>query len=495
MSNTALSTNKVTRRQILRDGAYSALAGGLAGSLWLSGCGHRNRRRKKPNVVLIVLDTARADRFSYLGCDRATTPYIDTLASEGAVYTQAFATTFWTLPTHASIFTGLYPSQAGATSETLQLPDSNITIAEMLQQHGYNTISFSCNAWISKERGFAKGFDAFGEMWRPTIQTIKAGDFATPETVATDKITAWLSSTGKQKPFFLFANLNSAHLPYDPPKPFLDRFLRHDYDTPDIDRIIEINGIWRHLTGNMKLSDTDFDIMNDLYDGVVAVGDYCVEKIIESLKRLDLLDDTLVIIMSDHGENLGEHGMIDHMFCMHDTTLHIPLILRYPGRFASGSRNDDLVSQIDIAPTILEVCNIPAGSTLLDPEQMSLASQDREIRKFVFAENERPVSGLKLVKRMDPDYDTSEIDCQMRVIRTRQDKLIWSVDVDKELYNMSADPGELINIAADDPARVKKLHKILKVWMQEIAQPGEIPTFISNDKESMEILRTLGYVE
>ena len=493
--NTAISTEKMNRREILTYGAYSALAGGLSGSLWLSGCANRHRNKKRPNVALIVLDTARTDRFSYLGSQRPTTPYIDTIAAAAAVYEKAYATTFWTLPTHASIFTGLYPSQAGATSETLHLPDSNVTITEMLRQSGYVAVAFSCNVWVSKERGFAKGFDQFNEMWRQAVHSVKPGDPDMTELITTDKITSWLTTAGKNEPFFLFVNLNSAHLPYEPPKPFLDRLLRNDYDKRDIARISRIHGIWAYLTGKIKLTKTDFEIMNDLYDSEIAVADYCVEQIIETLKKIDALDNTLVIITSDHGENLGEHGMIDHLFSMYDTTIHIPLIIRYPDRFPSAVRNDDLISQVDIAPTILDVCNIQNRSNLLLPDRMSLAAKDREIRKYVFAENDRPVSGIKLVRRMDPDFDVSGIDCRMRMLRTRRDKMIWSIGVNKELYNMDSDPHELINIADNNPDRSNRLHQILKVWMQEIGRLGETPTFISKDKESIEKLRALGYIE
>ena len=121
----------LTRREVLKRGLYGGLAAGLSPSLWLSGCGKQWRGRR-PNVLLIVLDTARADRFSCVGYERKTSAHIDKLALEGAVYESAYATNFWTLPSHASLFTGLYPTQAGATSETLQLPLSNTTLAEMM---------------------------------------------------------------------------------------------------------------------------------------------------------------------------------------------------------------------------------------------------------------------------------------------------------------------------------------------------------------------------
>lgn len=132
------SVRALSRRDILKYGLYGGLAVGLSPGLWLGGCGDK-RGEKRPNVILIVLDTARADRFSCLGYERKTSPNIDGLASQGIVYERAYTTNFWTLPSHASLFTGLYPSQAGATSETLQLPLTNTTLAEMLKEASYDT--------------------------------------------------------------------------------------------------------------------------------------------------------------------------------------------------------------------------------------------------------------------------------------------------------------------------------------------------------------------
>ena len=486
----------LSRREILKYGLYGGLAAGLSPSLWLSGCGKQWRGRR-PNVLLIVLDTARADRFSCVGYERKTSAHIDKLALEGAIYESAYATNFWTLPSHASLFTGLYPTQAGATSETLQLPLSNTTLAEMMKQAGYGTAAFVCNTWVSAERGFAKGFDEFHEMWRPANQSQVAPQPGWPERATLRKVLGWLDQQkAAGNPFFVFINLNCIHLPYRPPEPFLTHFVGNKgYNNKEVNRIAEITSMWAHLAGEVKLSERDFRIMSDLYDGEVAFADQCVGQIVERLRDSGVLDDVVVIVTSDHGENLGEHGRIDHNLSMYETTLHVPLVIRYPRRLKEGTRIDDLVSLVDIAPTILDLCGVQDGMEKLKPSETSLARDDRPHRAFVVAGNERPLTGIALMKDRYPSFDTSTIDYRMRAIRTDPYKLIWSIGGGMELFDLQTDPGELHDLADTRVQARDKLHKMLTNWMDQIPSAGDITLLESRDKESLEILRSLGYVE
>ena len=192
-------------------------------------------KHKRPNVLLIVLDTTRADHLSCYGHDRKTSPYIDRLGSEGVIFDHAYAAACWTLPSHASLLTGLEPLEAGATSETLHLPESNKTIAEILNEAGYDTAAFICNSWVSKERGFGQGFDDYHEMWRASNNKHIIVSLSKSEVATTEKVKEWLNHrTDKQNPFFAFINLNGVHLPYQPPEPYRSDFLRDDYDKADI---------------------------------------------------------------------------------------------------------------------------------------------------------------------------------------------------------------------------------------------------------------------
>jgi len=487
------SANKITRRKVLQYGVSGAITGGLSAAMSLGGCSFKWGKKRKPNVLLIIIDTCRADRFSCLGYNRKTTPYIDSLASEGVIYKKAYSTCFWTLPSHASLFTGLYPRQAGATSETNYLPGPQPTLAKLLRVNGYDTAAFSCNSWVSKGRGFGRGFDQFHEIWRPENRIKIRNGYKKAELFAAEKISEWISRQN-QTPFFLFVNLNCAHMPYNPVEPFRPRFLSSQYNREKILRASEICGMWAYLGGSIKLDKDDLNIMNDLYDGEIATADHCVKTIVESLKSNEMLDDTIVIVTSDHGENIGEHGMIDHLLSMYDTTLHIPLIIRYPGRLQAGSKNDDLVSLVDIAPTILDLCSIETNLSSLVTRDLSLANKSRHIRKCIFAENEHPTNGIKIMKSKHPRFDVSTIDCRMRAIRTKQHKFIWSIGKNKQLHDFKVDPDEMLNIINSEPSVTSKLERTLSAWMKQTASVGNIMPLESHDKESLDILRSLGYI-
>lgn len=483
----------VSRRKILRQGLYGGIAATLAPGLWLSGCS-RFSSGKKPNVLLIVLDTARADRFSFMGYDKKTSPNIDALASDATVFERSYSTCCWTLPSHASLFTGLHPRQAGATSETLMLAQSNTTLAEMLAKNGYDTSAFVCNSWVSKERGFGKGFSDYFEMWRPENKTVIGSQDRSLEEAALRQGVKWIEGRDKSNPFFMFFNLNGTHMPYRPPEPFLSKFAgNRGYNNEEVNRAAGIMSWWGHLAGEVKLSQRDFAIMSDLYDAEVGFADQLVGQIIDKMRTLGVLDDTLVIITSDHGENLGDHGMIDHMLSMYETTLHIPLLIRYPERFGSKIRQNQLVSNIDIFPTIADVCNIKNNEVRV--EKLSLANDDREGHKFIIASNERPLTGIALMKGRYPEFDTTKIDHKMRAIRTEQYKLIWDSSPRSEFYDLSEDKQELNDLSAVRIRDKKKLITILDNWDRHFAGGDETKMFESKDEQTLKILRSLGYVE
>lgn len=452
-------------------------------------------RQSQPNVVLIVLDTARADHFSHLGYPRNTSPYIDSLGTEGAVFEHAYAPACWTLPSHASLFTGLEPLEAGATSERLFLSESNITIAEILSEAGYDTAAFVCNSWVSKERGFAQGFEEFYEMWRSTYTKQVQAKVSKNEVATTEKIKNWLGDRAqKNEPFFAFVNLNCVHLPYRPPEPYLSDFLSSDYDKADITRISNIMSMWKHLAGEMVLTEHDYAIMRDLYDGEIAFADHCVKQMIERLRSLKLLDDTIVIITSDHGESLGEHGRIDHTLNMYETTLHVPLVIRYPKHFQAGRRVKKLVSLVDITPTLIDLCGAEYQLNTKG-EIRSLHREDMVNRPFVVATNERPLTGIAVMEKNFPDFDISTIDYRLGAIRAKDYKFLSNIGGSVELYDMNMDPHETNDISNTKPDIKNKLHHLLNSWRENLVSADDSSIFESQDQESLELLRSLGYIE
>ncbi len=488
---------KISRRNFLVKSTAASLCGSLASSLWLNGCS-RFGKAKKPNVLLIVLDTARADKFGFMGYNRPTSPFIDSIASQGAVYKNAFAPCFWTLPSHASIFTGLYPCQAGATSETNMLPPGNITQAELLKDAGYRTVGASCNSWVSIERGFSSGFMDYFEIWRNIFKE-QYGKPAPLETVATEKMKSWLMARqGDSAPFFMFVNLNAPHLPYTPPNPFLTDFAKHYTGLEQLNRLASIKGMWEFLAGKIQLSENDYQVLHSLYDGEIAYADNCVKEIITALRETGDYENTMIIITSDHGENIGEHGLIDHLLSMYDTTLHVPLVIKYPADIPAppSQHISGMVSLIDIFPTVARICGckIPGHTDTLI-KRKSLVSPDTPPSEYIYAENDRPLNGIGLMKSRYPEFDVSSIDYSMRAIRDRTGKFIWKVNRDKEFYDLAADPHELKNIYTDQLGASKYLFNRLRLQVSKLPAPKTGRLFQSTDEESLEQLRSLGYIK
>ena len=461
--------------------------------LLLSGCAHAPR----PNVVLIVLDTLRGDRLSCMGYDRPTTPHIDAIAAQGALFTHAFSTCFWTLPSHASLFTGLHPLQAGATSETLHLPEGDNTLAEILGGAGYRTAGFVCNSWVSAERGFGQGFQEYIEMWRRENQVDVDSTANSMETLTVDKMERWIAAAAKDgKPFFLFANLNGVHLPYRPAPEYVEKFVANRGH--DMQRVVELSHItsgWSHLVGETPLSEEDYRILNDLYDGEVAWADDLVGRIAAALDAAGIADNTIFVIMSDHGEHLGEHDKIDHMSTMYDPALHIPLVIRYPRAFKPGTRNDTMVSIVDVAPTLIHLCGAADRAPQLHVGITSLANPARAPETFILAGNERPLTGIQLLKSRYPGYDYNAIDYRLRCIRSRDSKLIWNENRPAELYNLAQDPGETNNLAESHADTQRDLMGLLTRSFDKMGKSKEYFMFESTDREALERLRSLGYIK
>ena len=455
-------------------------------ALWAFACGiPPEPLSTRPDVLLIVLDTTRADALSCYGHPQATTPRIDRLAATGTRFEWAYSTSFWTLPAHASLFTGLTPSAAGATSETNHLPPANRTLAERLGEAGYRTGAVVRNGWLSRERGFAQGFDDFDEAWRT-----EPGRGVEAESAAVDRAVEWIEAAGREEqPFFLFLNLNIAHLPYDPGEDLRARFLERPWPLARVRRLMEIVGGWDQLAGPQPLDGDDLEILSQLYAAEVSIADAFVGRLLDALEAGGTLDRTLVIVTSDHGEHLGEHGLIDHVLSFYEPAVRIPLILRHPTSFAGGEVRHDLASLVDIAPTIAELAGIESPA---DAPGRSLLSTAAEVA--VFAENDRPLNGLELLARRFPELDRERFDHRMRMIRTGDHKLIWRPDVSAELYDVGSDPGETQDRSDADPARRDAL--LARLRAHEAGRSGLLPErFRESDDRARERLRALGYVD
>jgi arylsulfatase A-like enzyme len=360
-------------------------------------CGACSRASEAPpNVLLISLDTLRADHLSAYGYERETSPHIDALAAAGVLFEEAVSTTSWTLPAHLSLFTGLSVSGHGICDERLWQPDVSgsaelplrgTQLAELLRGAGYATAGFYTWKYLEPRFGLGAGFDVYERLglsvfshpeWSKRFEELrKAGKSdeirawmaESPELFdeqrptareAVDRALAWLDQRPAERPFFLFVHLFDIHDDYVPPAPFDARFTDPGYQGP-------ING--RNVTSpdspvHAGMEARDLAQLIALYDGEIAWVDSQVGRILERLEELGLREDTLVVLTSDHGEEFFEHGGKTHRAQLYKESVHVPLILSWPGSLPAGRRVDGPAGIVDVLPTVTALCGVRTPENL-----------------------------------------------------------------------------------------------------------------------------------
>lgn len=406
-----------------------------------------------PNVILVIWDTVRASSLSVYGYERETTPTLERLAAEGATFDRAFSTAPWTTPSHASMFTGLYPPQLSTDWRT-PLDHEPTVIAEVLAANGYRTAGITGNVFAtSRESGLSRGFshyDDYGlisagdiaqatalgrrfvtrEKWRARLGFRRA--LGSKDAVRiNDQFLHWLDRD-PDRPFFAFLNYFDAHSPYNPPAPF-DTL----WSLPVPDRTI-----W--IEAGHEFTPAELQVHRDAYEASIAYLDYRLGVLLDELRRRGILDNTIVIVTSDHGEEFGEHGVYFHGNTMYDAGLHVPLLVRWPAGVPAGSRTSAFVSNRDIPSTILDLLGIA------DPV-MPGASLSRYWSPMADApaEPDSIIAAVTQVTGNPPQYPVSRN--PIRVLMADPWKFIASGEESVELYNLREDPEEVHNRVADLP--------------------------------------------
>ena len=453
-----------------------------------------------PNIILIIIDAARADHFSCYGYHKNTTPFISNIAKESVLYENAVSPAGWTLPSHSSLFTGTYPSKHGAHNENWYLSDKLPTLAEALSELGYRTAGFCRSDWVSESTGLIRGFDEFYHLHFAKTKhkilrlvnnsIIRGSDKWSYE--KNKRIKKWIKHTNLgSSPFFLFVHYSELHMPYHVPKPYNKMFLSLPYDEA---RKINQNPK-EYYSGRIKMSSKDFDILKEVYDCALAYQDARIGELYQFLKNVHLLDNTVLIITSDHGESLGDHNHFDHYYVLYDCLLKVPLIVRYPKLFKRGERNQSLVQTLDIFPTILRIL----GANEKNYEEIQGIALpplcNEEVREFTISERFQDMQGLK---NSYPKLDLSHLEefekDRKTAIRTKEFKLISSMRGNSELFNILKDPNETSNIIRKRKDICKDMTDKLNKWKSSFT-PAEVlgiqPEF---DDEVVKRLKSLGYL-
>lgn len=465
------SPKELSRRNFLKGLCGGLVAGGVVSFPFSIGCRpKRPPRLEKPNIILITLDTTRADRLGCYGYKRRTSPQLDKLANESVIYTRAIAPSSWTFPSHASLFTGKFPSSHGAQYDpegpfilidTIKAPTSwkdkfrargmginEQTLAEILKGAGYTTGAVVAGPWLKKVFGLHKGFDYHND---DQINVLN-GKLASQVTF---QASHWLKKVSlSREKFFLFLNYFDPHYPYGPPGDFAYTFLPKD-------------------SFPRKRRKTTKEI-SDLYDAEIFYMDLYIGKLLDNLKQLGLYDSTWIIVTADHGELIGEHGQIGHGRYLYQKELHIPLIMKYPGTEYRHRQEDIRLQLVDIFPTILDRLGIPIPPA-------TQGSVPPSITHPIFAEVYPPPA---LVRHGD-----------WRALFSGPFKFLWNSKGNNMLFNIEEDPAESVNLLKRYPDRAKAMESEMNEFIATLPKPGPPVPVQKIDKNTKETLKSLGYVQ
>jgi arylsulfatase A-like enzyme len=399
----------------------------------------------KPSFVLVVLDTVRADRTSAYGYERDTTPNLARLAARGVRFERAYATACWSLPSHASLFTGLLPSRHGAHNEHLALDGRHPTLAELLASRGYETANVTANAWIGPGTGMSRGFQQNHESWRSyhvdfmllakrVYFALLAPDRDKGGADSVAGIRRWLSERDARRPYFLFVNVFEAHAPYQHvPRAFRRRFSAAELSLRELEAI-GTRVLTATQNGNL-LSLSDTAAGSDLLDGAIAAADAVLGEILELAG-----DDPIVVVASDHGELFGEHTLFGHSNTLYEPLIRVPLVIA-GGSLPQGSVVQEIVSLADIAPTLLAM----AGAVAPEVDGTDLAplfhAGEHRGRRQARAEQFRPTE----LAHGWPHNRPAEIRylfARKQAVLSGSLKRIVAADGSDSGYDLATDPGE-----------------------------------------------------
>ena len=453
----------------------------------------------RPNVILITVDTLRADHLSCYGYTRPTTPVLDAFAQEGVLFAHAYSQSSWTKPATTSLLTSQYPSMHQTNLERSRIPDAEVLLPEVMHDAGYTTAVLSGNPWVTTEYGFNQGVDHFYSIYEerfarvtlfmpalkrvnnfagaPLYNMIKRMVQGEVSTTARDEQLAaeaarWLGDNRARR-FFVYIHMMSPHHPYDPPPPYDTMFVQRPQVPPvtNYPRKSYFFGEEGAPLTELQLAD-----MVGRYDGDIRFGDTVIGKLVATLRDLDLLERTVVIVTADHGEEFYDHKNWGHGHSVYNELLHVPLLMRFPARFPRGLRVDSTVMTIDVMPTILDL----AG-----------------------ARSPAPMAGHSLVGLVEgkpsdpPDEAFSELLYRYGTGRSliEGDKKLIEISVGDEqkheMYDLRADAGERWNIApAEAPQLLSRIAEVSQ-W----AERHRVDAAEAHVTEEMEKrVKALGYV-
>lgn len=465
----------------------------------------------KPNILLIVVDALRSDHLSCYGYEKKTTPFLDDISTKSVVFENAISASAWTRPSFSSIFTGTYPSKNGHGLYPRKFP----TIMQILNQYGYKTFGITDSHFVNP---LCIGFDYFFYMTRRSVAKMIFSKYfkeffkfvqyvikqkpilqieSFPSSFLKNKMAIkWLDKNYDKGSFFMFLDY-SVHWPYDPPKPFFSRFLEGISSK-------EVNSIKRDHYDLIAsgFSSRQIEVLKSLYDGMISYVDSCLKELIDHIKSLDIFDNTLLIITSDHGDNIGEHGLLSHSFVLYEPLIKVPLIIKFPDVFQRGKRYSGLAQTIDIPPTLISYLDLDLANILMEMQGINLLKviEGEEEREFTISERsdwspDIYPNKMNYLNTKYPKYDWEKHAHEIVALRTKEYKYIWSSEGRHELYNLKNDPQENYNLISIINEKASELQIKLNRWKSSFIPADPYIAKQDLNKSLKKRLRALGYIE
>jgi arylsulfatase A-like enzyme len=419
----------------------------------------------EPSVVLLVLDAAGARYFGAYGNELPATPRLDAFAEDAAVFERAYAQAAWTLPSVGSLMTGRYPPMR---SEDLRVVETE-TLAHVLQRAGFGTAAFSENPYVTRDFGFATGFDEFREYFPYAVLRHGALAYERLDSARTvDEALAWVRARGDER-FFLYVHLLAPHAPYDPPPPFRGRF-DPDYagrvhGSPDVLAAID--------DGQLAIGPRDLAHLRFEYQENLAYADHQAGRLLDGLEELGALDRSLVIVAADHGEAFGEHGELEHNTTVYEEMIHVPLLVRAPGA-ELPERFGGVVELRSIFPTVCEALGVAGCPAQLAPS----------LFEHVRSAAERPGVARTWARGRKGSFTALILPRHKLIARAHSFEPL-------ALYDLEADPGETKDVRAAEPERLREA----RIWLLDPNLDFFVAGEAAVDRATRERLEVLGYTE
>ncbi|GAB3319801.1 sulfatase [Haloplanus salinarum] len=459
-----------------------------------------------PNVLLLSLDSLRADHLPTAGYARDTAPALTEFAdrSDVTVFENAFATTAWTLPSHTSLFTGLPTIRHGLYDKGLRI-DPEHTLAAHLSNAGYDTVAFLNNGWLTNG-GVTDAFDEVIEIFN---QDISSGFvernlnrlemlFSMQDSGADDSIRRFRkrldgpSGSRDESPFFAFFHLMEPHYLYNPRRPYHKQYVGQSVMRLLIKQREIYTQRGKYFAGETSISPKQMRGFVDLYDSEIRYLDDRISTLFDDLRRADEFDNSLIVVVGDHGELFGEHDLIGHHFSLADELLHVPLFVKWPHGTnpLAATRSNASVSLSNVFKTVLDVAGVEPST---DFDRVSLQEQHANDNRRIFAHYRAPESMLESFRDQvarpfsyDDEYDT-----ELSLVRDGTDTLVVAGD-DVRLYDLSTDAGETNDLSDDRPERVAELRTVLDEHLSQ--EPLATQSTDGFSEGVQQQLEDLGYI-